>query len=113
MSSSRKLDRRHFLGAASATAGVARLRTGRTGAAPSQADPLGVREDFPVTTEGIYLDSAYIIWLGAMLMQAGKEAEALADIKRAVAMNPRWLELLERIQEEHLPGAREILQKVQ
>jgi len=46
-------------------------------------------------------------------MQAGKEAEALADIKRAVAMNPRWLELLERIQEEHLPGAREILQKVQ
>ena len=54
-----------------------------------------------------------IFWRGAMLMQAGKEAEALADIKRAVAMNPRWLELLERIQEEHLPGAREILQKVQ
>ncbi len=54
-----------------------------------------------------------IFWRGAMLMQAGKEAEALADIKRAVAMNPHWLELLERIQEEHLPGAREILRKVQ
>ncbi len=54
-----------------------------------------------------------IFWRGAMLMQAGNEAEALADIKRAVAMNPRWLELLARIQEEHLPGAREILQKVQ
>ena len=54
-----------------------------------------------------------IFWRGAMLMQAGKEAEALADIKRAVSMNPRWLELLARIQEEHLPGAREILDKIQ
>ncbi len=60
MSSSRKVDRRQFLGVASATAAVARQRTERMGVAPSQADPLGVREDFPVTAEGIYLDSAYI-----------------------------------------------------
>lgn len=53
-----------------------------------------------------------IFWRGAMLMQAGNEAEAIADIKRAVAMNPRWLALLERIQEEHFPGAREVLEQV-
>jgi uncharacterized Ntn-hydrolase superfamily protein len=54
-----------------------------------------------------------IFWRGAMLMAAGKEEEAIADIKRAVSMNPRWLELLGRIQEEHLPGARKILEQVQ
>ena len=46
----------------------------RTGAAPrhsSQADPLGVREDFPVTAEGIYLDSAYITPPPASVVEAG------------------------------------------
>jgi len=54
-----------------------------------------------------------IFWRGAMLMQSGREAEALADIQRAVSMNPRWLALLGRIQEEHFPGARKILEQVQ
>ncbi len=54
-----------------------------------------------------------IFWRGAMLMQAGREAEALADVKRAVEMSPRWLKLLERIQEEHFPGARKLLQQLQ
>jgi uncharacterized Ntn-hydrolase superfamily protein len=53
-----------------------------------------------------------IFWRGAMLMSAGREAEAVADIKRAIAMNPRWLALLERIQEEHFPGARKVLEQV-
>ena len=54
-----------------------------------------------------------IFWRGAMLMNAGREAEAIADIKRAIEMNPRWLALLERIQEEHFPGARKVLEQVQ
>lgn len=53
-----------------------------------------------------------IFWRGAMLMNAGREAEAIADIKRAIEMNPRWLALLERIQEEHFPGARKVLEQV-
>jgi uncharacterized Ntn-hydrolase superfamily protein len=53
-----------------------------------------------------------IFWRGAMLMQSGRESEALADIRRAVALNPRWLKLLERIQPEHFPGAKEVLEKV-
>ena len=53
-----------------------------------------------------------IFWRGAMLMNAGREAEAVADIKRAISMNPRWLTLLERIQEEHFPGARKVLEQV-
>ena len=54
-----------------------------------------------------------IFWRGAMLMNAGRETEAIADIKRAIEMNPRWLALLERIQEEHFPGARKVLEQVQ
>ena len=54
-----------------------------------------------------------IFWRGAMLMNAGREAEAIADIQRAIEMNPRWLALLERIQEEHFPGARKVLEQVQ
>jgi uncharacterized Ntn-hydrolase superfamily protein len=53
-----------------------------------------------------------IFWRGAMLLQSGRESEALADIRRAVELNPRWLKLLETIQPEHLPGAKEILEKV-
>ena len=44
------------------------------GVAPShssQADPLGVREDFPVTAEGIYLDSAYITPPPGLVVEAG------------------------------------------
>ena len=44
------------------------------GVAPShssQADPLGVREDFPVTAESIYLDSAYITPPPGLVVEAG------------------------------------------
>lgn len=53
-----------------------------------------------------------LFWRGAMLAQSGREAEALVDIRRAIELNPRWLKLLERIQLEHFPSAREILEKV-
>ncbi len=53
-----------------------------------------------------------IFWRGAMLAQSGREAEALVDIRRAIELNPRWLKLLERIQLEHFPSARAILEKV-
>jgi uncharacterized Ntn-hydrolase superfamily protein len=53
-----------------------------------------------------------LFWRGAMLMQSGRRSEALADIRRAVELNPRWLKLLERIQPEHFPGAREVLESV-
>jgi uncharacterized Ntn-hydrolase superfamily protein len=53
-----------------------------------------------------------IFWRGAMLMQSGRQSEALSDIRRAVELNPRWLKLLERIQPEHFPGAKEVLEKV-
>lgn len=68
MSSSRQLDRRQFLGAASATAGLATLGTRR----PSREDdPLGVRADFPVTQDGIYLNSAYIAPPPKVVVEAG------------------------------------------
>ena len=67
MSFSRKVNRRQFLGAASATAGVSGLRPVTIG----QADPLGVRDDFPVTSEGIYLDSAYITPPPRSVVEAG------------------------------------------
>jgi uncharacterized Ntn-hydrolase superfamily protein len=54
-----------------------------------------------------------IFWRGAMLHQAGRAEEALVDIRRAVEMNPRWLTLLGRIQDEHLSGAKAILEKLQ
>jgi uncharacterized Ntn-hydrolase superfamily protein len=53
-----------------------------------------------------------IFWRGAMLMQSGRQSEALSDIRRAVELNPRWLKLLERIQPEHFPGAKQVLEKV-
>jgi uncharacterized Ntn-hydrolase superfamily protein len=53
-----------------------------------------------------------IFWRGAMLMQSGRESEGLADIRRAVELNPRWLKLLEQIQDEHFPGAKEVLEKL-
>jgi uncharacterized Ntn-hydrolase superfamily protein len=53
-----------------------------------------------------------MFWRGAMLLQSGQEQEALEDIRQAVERNPRWLELLERIQEEHFPGARKVLEKL-
>jgi selenocysteine lyase/cysteine desulfurase len=53
------IDRRSFIAAAATAA--ATLPTRVVGAAPDpRSDPLGVREDFPVVAERIYLNSAYI-----------------------------------------------------
>lgn len=50
--------RREFIGSVSAAAVVTQLRA--DGQVVAGDDPLGVRGDFPVVEEGVYLDSAYI-----------------------------------------------------
>ncbi|MDH3732697.1 MAG: aminotransferase class V-fold PLP-dependent enzyme [Gemmatimonadota bacterium] len=55
--------RREFLGSVSAAAAIAALPRGSSALgsiAEWSGDPLGVRPDFPVVDEGIYLDGAYI-----------------------------------------------------
>jgi selenocysteine lyase/cysteine desulfurase len=55
------IDRRHFVVAAAAAAAI---RPAGVLGAPSESDagrdPLGVRDDFPIVSEHIYLNSAYI-----------------------------------------------------
>lgn len=53
-----KQTRREFLETLSAAAAVRALP--RVAGEPLDDDPLGVRADFPVVTEGVYLDSPYI-----------------------------------------------------
>ena len=53
-----EIDRRQFIEVASGAAALMPLRT--QGGAASGDDPLGVRRDFPVAGEGLYLNSAYI-----------------------------------------------------
>jgi len=53
-----EIDRRQFIEVASGAAALLPLHT-QDGAA-SGDDPLGVRRDFPVVGEGLYLNSAYI-----------------------------------------------------
>jgi selenocysteine lyase/cysteine desulfurase len=60
-----KVTRRDFMGtaAAAAAAGSSAAASAAASAACSSlpySDPLNVRKDFPVTKEGVYLDSAYI-----------------------------------------------------
>jgi uncharacterized Ntn-hydrolase superfamily protein len=69
-------------------------------------------EAYNAALEIVPQNDELIFWRGAMLLQSGREAEALEDIRRAIELNPRWLKLLERIQPEHFPSAREILEKV-
>jgi selenocysteine lyase/cysteine desulfurase len=58
------IDRREFLGVVPATAAIAALGCSRreveAEAGSDADDPLGVRQDFPVTKDGIFLNSAYI-----------------------------------------------------
>ncbi len=53
-----KVTRREFIGNVSAAAVVA--QPGTAGPAATADDPLGVRGDFPVVEEGVYLNCAYI-----------------------------------------------------
>src|SRR5262245_65302490 len=88
------INRREFLGVASSAAGYvglepsrsagfdidARLKASRSseGAIAADDDPLGVRQDFPVTRESLYLNSAYITPVPAPVAAAGR---AFADRK--------------------------------
>jgi selenocysteine lyase/cysteine desulfurase len=62
------IDRRSFV-AAAATA--AALRPSRLTGAQSQTDPLGVRDDFPIVADHIFLNSAYIAPVPQAVVAAG------------------------------------------
>ena len=70
------LNRRQFLEAAAGAAALPRLET--QGPERDQDDPLGVRRDFPVVRDGLYLNSAYIAPLPLPVADA---ARAFADRK--------------------------------
>jgi len=70
------LTRRAFLGSVSAAAAVSGLKPAAVAAL--QQDPLGVRKDFPVVEDGIYLNSAYIT---PSPRQAVEAAQAFAERK--------------------------------
>ncbi len=50
-----------------------------------------------------------LFWRGAMRMRLGRKAAAVADVRAAVRMNPRWLKLLPRLGEDQFPHADEVL----
>lgn len=50
-----------------------------------------------------------LFWRGAMRMRLGHDAAAIADVRAAVRMNPRWLKLLPRLHEDHFPHADVVL----
>jgi len=68
--------RREFIGTVSAAAAVSGVRPKMI--LPAGDDPLGVRGDFPVVQEGVYLDSAYIT---PSPRQAVEAAQAFAEAK--------------------------------
>jgi selenocysteine lyase/cysteine desulfurase len=67
------LNRRQFIGVASGAAALLPLR-----AQAAEDDPLGVRRDFPVVREGLYLNSAYITPIPLPVAEA---ARAFAERK--------------------------------
>jgi selenocysteine lyase/cysteine desulfurase len=73
------INRREFLSAASGAASVAAFvpaqadaRLTPSGSIESDDDPLGVRREFPVVREGLYLNSAYIAPVPASVASAGR-----------------------------------------
>ncbi len=50
-----------------------------------------------------------LFWRGAMRMRLGRRAAAIADVRTAVRMNPRWLKLLPRLRDDQFPRAAEVL----
>src|SRR5580693_6704829 len=64
------LSRRQFLGASSSVAAAAAFLP--HGSRTSEDDPLGVRGDFSVVREGLYLNSAYITPVPAPVIDAGR-----------------------------------------
>ena len=51
-------------------------------------------------------------WHGGLLMRAGRTAAALAEVRRAIELNPRWKTLLPRLTPAHLPGVSEIRRRL-
>jgi len=70
------LNRRQFITVASGAAALPRLTT--QGGNDDQDDPLGVRRDFPVVRDGLYLNSAYI---APVPLPVADAARAFADRK--------------------------------
>lgn len=64
------LDRRTFLSAATSLAATAAL--GPTVAVPGSGDPLGVRDDFPITANRTYLNTAYIAPIPRQVLAANQ-----------------------------------------
>ncbi len=50
-----------------------------------------------------------LFWRGAMRMRLGRKDAAVADVRQAVRINPRWLALLPRLGEDQFPRGAEIL----
>src|SRR4051812_18602014 len=73
-----ELNRRQFIEVASGAAAV--LPMAGQGAASDRDDPLGVRRDFPVVRDGLYLNSAYITPVPQPVADAGR---AFAERKAA------------------------------
>jgi len=61
------MDRRSFVATTAATLAAAQVHM------RSPSDPLGVRPDFPITTERTYLNSAYIAPIPTPVVRAGAE----------------------------------------
>jgi selenocysteine lyase/cysteine desulfurase len=76
-----KCSRREFIDAASGTLATTALAPLRAPA--DEDDPLGVRRDFPVTGESVFLNSAYIAPIPVQVVEAGRaflEAKARRPI---------------------------------
>ena len=77
-----ELNRREFIGVTAGAAVESQLKPtgleGRLKAAPTPEDPLGVRGDFPVVREGLYLNAAYITPVPLAVAEA---ARAFAERK--------------------------------
>jgi len=54
-----------------------------------------------------------MFWRASMYMMAGKPDAALADVRRAVDLNPRWLKLLPKLGPDLFPDASKILEQLQ
>jgi selenocysteine lyase/cysteine desulfurase len=66
------IDRRSFLVAAAAASATHPARVLSAPARDSQLDPLGVRDDFPIASERIYLNSAYIAPVSRAVVAASR-----------------------------------------
>lgn len=53
-----------------------------------------------------------LFWRAAMRMRLGRKEAALADVRAAIRMNPRWRKLLARLGDDQFPRAAEVLREV-